>query len=208
MYMHGCDSWCFQSSYNLLHLLLSHVVPLICHTTRLTKSEGHEWSLPHWSREGLHLHIQNIRSLSRHKRCPQRWSYSSTWRVKNSHHFFLSVGLFYKKNSAYPLIELPKGKEGSSHLPSTWSFNQPKNMTWPNLVVSKKKIYIKLFSQGKYPSNIHGCKALRCLSHQLRASTQTCNPSATCQSAKLLLMDEIRRSAWDLWNTLNNGFFH
>lgn len=137
MYMHAGDSWCFQSFYNALHLLLA---PLICHTTRLTKSKGHEWSLPHWSREGLHLHIQNIRSLSRQTLPPERsWldlkseKFSSVFWALDFNKKCL-VGLFSKKKCLPFLFEVPKGKEGSSHLPSTRSFNPPKKIwydqTW------------------------------------------------------------------------------
>ena len=188
--MHGCDSWCFQSSY---HLLPSFVGPLICHTN-FSPSPRDTSEVFHVEAGKGSIFTSKTFGPCQGKLCPQRWSWLDL-KVNFCSSFFVERWTCLpKKKSAYPFcLNYQKERRVVSHLPSTWSFNQPKKYDMTKLGGFKTKIKedndnMKPFSQGKYPSNIHGCKALRCLSHQLRASTQTCNPSATCQSAKLLLM--------------------
>ena len=186
----------FQSFYNLLPCLVG---PLICHTTNFSPSPRDTSEVFHIEAGKGSIFTSKTFGPCQGKLFPPREGVGWTCRLLNSHHFFGASDFFLikKKRCLLPLFELPTGKEGSSHLPSTRSFNQPKKYDMTKLggfqKIKEDNDNMKPFSQGKYPSNIHGCKALRCLSHQLRASTQTCNPSATCQTT--LDGSEIRLTA-------------
>ena len=71
IYMHGCDSWCFQSSY---HLLPSFVGPLICHTN-FSPSPRDTSEVFHVEAGKGSIFTSKTFGPCQGKLCPQRWSW-------------------------------------------------------------------------------------------------------------------------------------
>ena len=101
MYMHGCNSWCFQSFYNLLPCLVG---PLICHTTNFSPSPRDTSEVFHIEAGKGSIFTSKTFGPCQGKLFPPREGVGWTCRLLNSHHFFGASDFFLiKKKDAYYL---------------------------------------------------------------------------------------------------------